>query len=116
MEMDVYNQHCPSRLVLEIISNKWVILIIEKLAQKNYRFGALKRKIEGISAKVLSHLLHSLEQHGLIIREDNSGLVLHVEYSLSSLGLSLSQVCHVITQWAEQHVGQMHVVERKELV
>jgi DNA-binding HxlR family transcriptional regulator len=104
---DIYNEHCPSRIVLDIISNKWVILIIEKLAQKNHRFGELKRAIGGISAKVLSHLLKSLELNGLIIRSDNSALILNVEYALSPLGKSLSHICHVITVWAEQHVHEI---------
>jgi DNA-binding HxlR family transcriptional regulator len=105
--IDLYNQHCPSRLVLNIISNKWVILIIEKLAQKNHRFGELKRAIGGISPKVLSHLLKSLETHNLVIRTDHSDVILNVEYALSPLGQSLSTVCHNITLWAEQHIHEV---------
>lgn len=101
---DIYNRNCPSRLVLEIISDKWVILIIEQLAGKNHRFNALKRRIDGISAKVLTHLLKSLETHGLVIRTDQSNIILNVEYTLSPLGHSLSQICRLITQWSEQHV------------
>ncbi len=104
---DIYNEHCPSRLVLDIISNKWVILIIEKLTQKNHRFGELKRAIGGISAKVLSHLLKSLEYNNLIIRTDHSDVILNVEYALSPLGKSLSHICHIITVWAEQHVHEI---------
>lgn len=100
---DIYNKNCPSRLVLEIISDKWVILIIEQLARKNHRFNELKRCIEGISAKVLTHLLKSLETHGLVLRTDQSSLILNVEYALSPLGHSLSQICRTITQWSEQH-------------
>ena len=108
---DIYNELCPSRKVLDIISNKWVILIIEKLAQKNHRFGELKRSIGGISAKVLSHLLKSLEINGLIIRTDHSDIILNVEYALSPLGKSLSQICHIITVWAEQHVHELVLVK-----
>lgn len=111
---DIYNEHCPSRVVLEIISNKWVILIIDKLAQKNHRFGALKREIGGISAKVLSHLLKSLELHGLVIRTDNSGIVLNIEYSLSTLGISLSHICTLITDWSEQHINELMLTKSLE--
>jgi DNA-binding HxlR family transcriptional regulator len=90
--------------VLDIISNKWVILIIDKLAIKSYRFGELKREIGGVSAKVLSHSLKVLEHNGLINRCDNSGVILNVEYSLSPLGISLSHVCKTITHWSEQHI------------
>lgn len=109
MLYDVYQEQCPSRIVLDLISNKWVILIIESLAEKNHRFGELKRNITGISPKVLSHLLKKLEVFSLIKREDKSDLVLHVEYSLTTLGKSLSTVCEIITDWAENHVDVMLV-------
>lgn len=96
-----------TRVVLEIISNKWVILIIEKLAQKKKRFGELKRAIGGISAKVLSHLLKLLESHHLIIRTDNSDIILNIECSLTPLGVSLSYICHDISLWSEQHFHEI---------
>lgn len=104
---DVYNEHCPSRRVLEIISNKWIILIIDKLTEKNYRFGELKREIGGISAKVLTQALKLLEFNGFITRTDYSELILNVEYSLSPLGQSLSQVCNDLRLWSEQHIRQI---------
>ncbi len=101
---DVYQQKCPSRQVLEIISDKWVILIILLLSEKTHRFGELKQAIGGISAKVLSHLLKKLEAHRLIIREEKPGAVLHVDYSLTKTGVSLGRLCHSITEWAEEHI------------
>ncbi|MFZ2315702.1 MAG: helix-turn-helix domain-containing protein [Gammaproteobacteria bacterium] len=83
---DIYKEKCPSRLVLDIIGNKWVILIVDALSQKTYRFGELKREIEGISPKVLTQLLKTLEQHGLVFRHSYPVLPLKVEYSLSPLG------------------------------
>lgn len=107
MKADIYNQNCPSRTVLEIISNKWTILIIEKLAQKPYRFSELQREIGGISAKVLTQLLKKLEKNKLVIRHDYEEIQLKVEYSLSPLGRSLSNVCHAITAWAESYIDQL---------
>jgi len=104
---DVYQQQCPSRIILEIISDKWVILIIQLLAEKPFRFGELRRSIGGISAKVLSLLLKKLESFGLVIRDDKSDLILHVEYSITPLGLSLNKVCQTITQWAENHIDDL---------
>ena len=101
---DVYNKNCPSREVLNIISNKWVILIIEILAKQPLHFGELKRAIGGISPKVLSQLLKMLEENGLLIRLCKEGNVLKVEYSLTHLGVSLSQICEQITDWAEKHI------------
>ncbi|KTD64569.1 winged helix-turn-helix transcriptional regulator [Legionella spiritensis] len=110
MIYDVYQEQCPSRIVLEIISDKWVILIIQLLAEKSHRFGELRRSIGGITAKVLSSLLKKLESYGLVIREDKSGLILHVEYSLTLLGISLNKVCQSITQWAESHIDELSLV------
>lgn len=101
---DVYNENCPTRQVLEIISDKWVILIIDKLSKKTYRFGELKREIGGISQKVLSATLKKLENNGFVFRQDYNSLPLKVEYSLTPLGINISQICTSITSWAEQHI------------
>lgn len=98
---DIFNKQCPSREVLNLISNKWVILIIELLASQPTHFGELKRAIHGISAKVLTQSLKSLEHSGIILREQKNDAVIRVEYSLTPLGKSLSDVCKQITTWAE---------------
>ena len=103
-KFNVYADDCPSRQVLELISNKWTILIIEMLAQKTYRFGELKRGIGGISQKVLAQTLRNLEAHGFVLRRSYPVLPLKVEYSLTVLGKSLSAVCQEITDWAEQNI------------
>lgn len=104
---DVYNEHCPSRQLLEIISDKWTILIIEKLSQRTYRFGELRREIGGISQKVLTQTLRSLEKNGFIHRENYPVLPLRVEYSLTPLGQQLTAIVHTITAWAENHIGEI---------
>ena len=115
MSYDVYQEQCPSRVILEIISDKWVILIIQLLAEKNYRFGELKRSIGGISAKVLSLLLKKLESFGLINRDDKSDVILHVDYSITPLGMSLYTVCQSITHWAERHVEDLLRHQREQM-
>lgn len=107
MKYDVYHENCPSRKLLEIISNKWTILIIEKLAQKTYRFGELRREIGGISQKVLTQSLRLLEKNGFISRQDYSVLPLKVEYSLTPLGINLSSILVLITDWAETHMDDI---------
>jgi len=107
-KIDVYYDTCPSRQVLELISNKWTILIIGMLAEKTYRFGELKRGIRGISQKVLAQTLRILERHGLVLRRSYPVLPLKVEYSLTPLGKSLSVVCHELTHWAETHIEEIN--------
>jgi DNA-binding HxlR family transcriptional regulator len=106
-KFDVYNENCPSRKLLQIISDKWTILIIEKLSQKEYRFGELKREIGGVSQKVLTQTLRSLEKNGFISRQQYSDLPLRVKYSLTPLGKSLSSVFISITSWAEKHIEEI---------
>lgn len=101
---DVYNENCPSRKLLGIISDKWTILIVEKLSQKTFRFGELKREIGGISQKVLTQTLRSLEKNGFILRQSYPVLPLKVEYSLTPLGKNLSSIFSLITIWAETHI------------
>ncbi len=110
-KFNVYHQHCPSRRVLSIISDKWTILIIEKLSHTTYRFGELKREIGGISQKVLTQSLRALEKHGFVARESFPVLPLRVEYSLTPLGKSLSPIFNLITEWAEQHIDEIMAVQ-----
>lgn len=110
-QFNVYYDTCPSRQVLELISNKWTILIIGMLSEKTYRFGELKRGIGGISQKVLAQTLRILEKHGLVLRRSYPVLPLKVEYSLTLLGKSLSVVCHEFTRWAEEHIQEINEIK-----
>jgi DNA-binding HxlR family transcriptional regulator len=105
---DVFSENCPSRKVLEIISNKWTILIIQKIATKTYRFGELNREIGGISKKVLSETLRSLECNGFIIRKEYLVLPLKVEYSLTELGKSLNAMLTQISDWAIENIDKIY--------
>jgi len=107
INFDVYNENCPSRKLLEMISDKWTILIIAKLSQRTYRFGELKRETGGISQKVLTQTLRALEKNGFILRQQYPVLPLRVEYSLTPLGTSLSTIFISITAWAEQHIEEI---------
>lgn len=100
-KFNVYAEKCQSRNILSAISDKWSILTITLLAQKIHRYGELKRSLEGISAKVLTHTLQKLEFHGLIKREEYDVLPLKVEYSLTQLGSELSQILLSLTTWTE---------------
>lgn len=107
IKADPFNKNCPSRMVLEIISDKWVILIIGILVKNPQHFGELKKIIQVISQKVLSQVLKKLELNGLINRQCTSEKPLRVEYSLTPLGLSLSGVCNQITEWSINHIDEI---------
>lgn len=106
-KFDACKAECPSHKLLNIIGNKWIILILHKLSQKTYRFGELNREVEGISKKVLMSSLRKLEKNRLVQRQAYSTLQLKVEYSLTSLGQSLSIVCNSMTKWAEENISKI---------
>lgn len=100
---DVYSQLCPCRSILDRIADKWTALIIGKLAQSPYRFNQLRRAIPGISAKMLTQTLRSLECDGMVLRTMYPTMPVTVEYSLTDLGRSLAEPLAAVRRWAEEH-------------
>ena len=98
---------CPARKALEVVSSKWVLLIIPALEQGVMRNNQLLRKIEGISQKMLTQTLKELERSGIVVRTDHSTVPPKVEYHLSALGKSLSAALVPLDQWAETHHPQL---------
>ena len=66
---NAYDKNCPTRIILDVIGNRWSVLIIGILSTGTMRFGELRRKISGISTKVLTDRLRSLEELGMVHRE-----------------------------------------------
>jgi DNA-binding HxlR family transcriptional regulator len=86
MIADVFSRSCPSREALENVVSKWGTLALLALTEGSYRFNALRRRVEGVSEKMLSQSLQSLERDGLVTREVVSTIPPRVEYSLTALG------------------------------
>src|SRR5947209_7351494 len=85
----VFNHRCGAQQVLERISDKWTALVIHALALRTLRYGELRRQIGGISQKMLTQTLRSLERDGLVRRQVYPTLPPRVEYSLTPLGITL---------------------------
>jgi DNA-binding HxlR family transcriptional regulator len=83
---DVFAGTCPSRPALEHVTGRWGALVLSALAPGSMRFNALMRRVDGVSQKMLAQTLHGLERDGFVHRENLSGVALHVEYSLTTLG------------------------------
>jgi DNA-binding HxlR family transcriptional regulator len=101
---DVYDAHCPTRQALDRIADKWSALIIGLLAERPHRFGELRRKIGGISQKMLTQTLRSLQSDGLVSRRAIATVPVTVEYSLTPLGETLVAPLASIRDWAEEHI------------
>jgi DNA-binding HxlR family transcriptional regulator len=106
-DYNVYDAKCPTRQALDRIADKWTALIVGLLAQRPHRFGELRRGVAGISHKVLSQTLQSLERDGLVRRAPQTTVPPTVEYSLTSLGRTIDQPLAGIRNWAEQHIEEV---------
>ncbi len=112
-EWDVYNEHCPTRLVLDRIADKWTVLVIGSLKHGTKRFGELRREIGGISQKMLTQTLRGLERDGLVNRKIYPSVPPKVEYSLTALGTTLVDVLEEIRIWSEQNIGKVLQSQKK---
>ncbi len=104
---DVYAAQCPCRDVLDLLANKWAALAIGALEAGPLRFGELQRRLEGISPKVLTQTLRRLEEAGFLHREIFPAVPLHVEYSLTDLGRSVSVPLSSLRTWVESHLHEI---------
>jgi DNA-binding HxlR family transcriptional regulator len=107
MKCDVMNEQCPSRKVLDRIADKWTALIIYALAERKHRYTELQHRIGGISQKMLTQTLRSLEHDGLVERKVYPVVPPMVEYSLTPLGRPLIEPLRAIRAWAEKHLPQL---------
>jgi DNA-binding HxlR family transcriptional regulator len=104
---DAFLKYCPSRAVLAMISDKWTTLTLCALADGPMRFGQLRRRLEGISQKVLTSTLRDLERAGIVRRDVFPTTPPQVEYALTDLGHSLGGALAAIKAWAETHVPEI---------
>lgn len=96
---------CPVATTVQLIGNKWKLLIIRNLLVRPWRFNELHKSIEGISQKVLTDNLKALENDGLIIRTDYHEVPPRVEYSLSKLGESMRPIIKSLEIWGTEYLN-----------
>lgn len=96
---------CPLRDVLNRVGDKWSVLVVIELKGGRLRFSDLRRAIEGISQRMLTHTLRQLERDGLIERTVYPSVPVRVEYELTALGLTLNEPLAALAQWAESCRG-----------
>jgi DNA-binding HxlR family transcriptional regulator len=99
-----YNASCPTRHVLNVIADKWATLIVGLLQKQPMRFAALQRQIGGISQKMLTQTLRSLERDGLVQRTVYAEVPPRVEYALTPLGRTLCESLGAIIKWSEENI------------
>lgn len=107
----VLSTACPSREILEHLSSKWSLLVLHCLSQGVHRFSELKIKIEGISEKMLSQTLKTLEQDGFILRTVYPIVPPKVEYQLTILGSQAAEKVNELIFWLERNLSE--ILEQK---
>lgn len=100
--------NCPVEITSNFLNDKWKILIIRDLIDGPKRFGKLQKSVNGISTKVLTSNLKKMEEAGLINREVFPEVPLHVEYSLTDIGLSLKPVIDTMAQWGTTYRNKIN--------
>lgn len=98
---DAFLVACPSRGLFTRLAEKWTLLCIAALEDGPMRFGSLKRRLEGITQKMLTQTLRKLEKDQLVHRELFDEMPLRVEYSLTAKGIDLLPLVASLKQWAE---------------
>lgn len=97
---DLFLADCPARLAVELIADKWTVVVLAGLSRGPVRHSELLDLIGGISRKMLTQTLRRLQAHGLVQRHAYAESPPRVEYELTSLGATLIDPIHTLTEWA----------------
>jgi DNA-binding HxlR family transcriptional regulator len=106
-EISVLDETCPARQALNLVANKWTVLIIYALANGPVRFNQLQRTIGGVTQKMLTQSLRQLEQDGVLKRTVYPTVPPQVEYELTDLGKTLIAPLNALCNWAETYYADI---------
>ncbi|MFD6142458.1 winged helix-turn-helix transcriptional regulator [Promicromonospora sp. NPDC060271] len=98
---DVFARDCGSRAAFEVVTAKWASLALLALGEGSYRFNALRRRVEGVSEKMLSQTLQALERDGMVTRDVVTTIPPRVEYSLTPLGEGVAEKLRALADLLE---------------
>nr|WP_245885811.1 helix-turn-helix domain-containing protein [Xylanimonas oleitrophica] len=96
---------CPTRHILDRIGDRWTVLVVGVLSGGTARFSELRRRVEGISQKMLTQTLRELERDGLVTRTVHAEVPVRVEYALTDAGRTLTGPLKALEEWSVQHLS-----------
>ena len=103
----VFDANCRSREVLMHLTGKWHVLLLIALRDGTMRFAELRRKVNGVSERMLAKSLQQLESHRLLVRTSYPVVPPHVEYTLTPLGQEAAKLLAELTDWIEENVHSL---------
>ncbi len=102
-----YRADCPTRRILDRIGDRWTVLIVGVLGDGTARFSELRRRIEGVSQKMLTQTLRGLERDGLVSRTVYPEVPVRVEYALTDAGRTLLAPLRALQEWSIEHLADV---------
>jgi DNA-binding HxlR family transcriptional regulator len=107
----LFSDKCPSRNILRHVTSKWGVLVLIGLIPGTMRFSELRRKIHGVSERMLAQTLQDLEGDGIILRNALPVVPPHVEYSLTPLGTQLAHKVLALGDWIEENMRTLQLAQ-----
>lgn len=104
---DVFEPRCPSRGILKHVTSSWGVLTLIALRTGTLRFSELRRKVNGVSERMLAQTLQQLEGHGLLHRRSYPVVPPHVEYTLTELGQEAAIRVEALADWIEDRLPDL---------
>jgi DNA-binding HxlR family transcriptional regulator len=104
---DPYHAGCPTRRILDRIGDRWTVLVVGVLGDGDARFSELRRRIEGVSQKMLTQTLRGLERDGLVRRTVYPQVPVRVEYALTDAGRTLLEPLRALQKWAIENLSEV---------
>ncbi|WP_328872505.1 helix-turn-helix transcriptional regulator [Streptomyces sp. NBC_00287] len=112
--VDVFLRDCPTRAVLELIAGKWTMLVLVALEDgEPMRFAELRRRLDGVTSKVLTQTLRALEREGLLKRRVYPTVPPCVEYHLTELGQEVGGLVQSITDWSQANIAAIQTAREE---
>jgi DNA-binding HxlR family transcriptional regulator len=109
---EIFAVQCPSRTILKNVTSRWGMLVLVALREGTLRFSDLRRKVGGVSEKMLSQTLQRLERDGLVERTVHPVIPPHVDYTLTALGKGIGKHVEALTDWIEVNLPKIMKVQK----
>lgn len=111
---DLFTEKCPSREILKHVTSRWGVLLLVALLSGTQRFSDLRRKVNGISEKMLAQTLQWLEADGFVERISYPVVPPHVEYTLTQSGTEIAKKVEALADWIELHLPEIIAAQNQK--